>query len=212
MQPAAPANPHAKVLRLLARRCPVMKQLIARIGPCTLTPQPGDPFTLLVRCVIAQQISGKAANSITAKLAAALDGPPILLDKLSAMAEAQFKACGVSGPKQRTLRAVCSHIQANPELLPGIESWEDDRIREQLTAIKGIGPWTVDMFLMFGIGRADVLPVGDLGLRMGVRDEFGLKELPSPAELTKIAEPWRPHRSIATWYFWRSKGPVPQSK
>ena len=188
-----------------------MKGLIARVGPCTLTPKSDDPFTLLVRCVIAQQISGKAATSITAKLTAALKGPPIDITRLARMTETRFRACGVSGPKQRTLKALCAHVRSNPGLLPGIESRDDETIREQLVAIKGIGPWTVDMFLMFGMMRPDVLPVGDLGLRMGVRDEFGLKELPKPAEIMKLAEPWRPYRSIATWYFWRRVGPVPQS-
>jgi DNA-3-methyladenine glycosylase II len=189
-----------------------MKRLVARVGPCTLTPMADDPFTLLVRCVIGQQISGKAAASISAKLSAAVKGPPIDPLRLARITEAKFRACGVSAPKQRTLRAVCDHVRAHPDLLPAIDSLEDAAILEQLTAIKGIGPWTVDMFLMFGISRPDVLPVGDYGLRAGVRDEFGLKDLPTAAELAKIAEPWHPFRSIGTWYIWRSKGPVPQSK
>jgi DNA-3-methyladenine glycosylase II len=209
--PAPALDRYAEAIDHLSRACPVMKGLIARVGPCTLAPKSDDPFTLLVRCVISQQISGKAATSISAKLTAALKGPPIDRAKLARMTEARFRACGVSGPKQRTLQALCAHLRANPDLLRGIESRDDAIIREQLVAIKGIGPWTVDMFLMFGMMRPDILPVGDLGLRMGVRDEFGLKELPKPHEIEKFAEPWRPFRSIATWYFWRRVGPVPQS-
>jgi DNA-3-methyladenine glycosylase II len=188
-----------------------MKSLIGRVGPCTLEVRPDDPFTLLVGCVISQQISTKAAKSIFARLQTKVGGPPIPRDRIARMTEKQFRECGVSGPKQRTLRAVAAHVRANPDLLPGIADREDDLIREQLTAIKGIGPWTVDMLLMFGLGRPDVLPVGDFGLRAAVRNEFGLKELPKPAELEEIGEPWRPYRSIATWYFWRSLGFVPQS-
>ncbi|HXD87832.1 MAG TPA: DNA-3-methyladenine glycosylase [Urbifossiella sp.] len=206
------ANAHAAAMRHLARRCPTMKKLIARIGPCTLTPRADDPFTLIVRCVISQQISGKAAASISAKLTEAVGGPPIAVKKLAQFTDEQFQACGVSGPKRRTLRAVCEFVQANRRFLPGIADRSDDLLREQLVSIKGIGPWTVDMILMFGISRPDVLPVGDYGLKVGVQKLFGLKELPKPTELETIAEPWRPHRSIATWYVWRSLGPVPQSE
>jgi DNA-3-methyladenine glycosylase II len=188
-----------------------MKALITRVGPCTLEVKPDDPFTLLVGCVISQQISTKAARSIFARLAEAVGGPPVPRDRIARMTAKQFQACGVSGPKQRTLRAVAAHVRANPDLLPGIPERDDELIREQLTTITGIGPWTVDMFLMFSLGRPDVLPVGDFGLRAAVRNEFGLKELPKPPELETIGEPWRPYRSIATWYLWRSLGFVPQS-
>lgn len=203
---------YQKARRHLSRRCPVMKRLIGVVGPCTLTPNPADPFTLLVRCVISQQISTKAAISIFGKLAAAVGGgPSVPMAKMAKLTEAKYKECGVSGPKQRTLRAVIDHVKANPKLLPGLEERDNATIHEQLTEIKGIGPWSADMFLMFGLGRADVLPVGDYGLKAAVKKEFGLKELPKAAELEEIAKPWAPYRSVATWYCWRSLGPVPQS-
>jgi DNA-3-methyladenine glycosylase II len=185
-----------------------MKRLIARVGPCTLTPNPADPFTLLVRCVIFQQISTKAARSIFEKLNAAVGGPPVEMARLARLTEAKFKSCGVSGPKQRTLRAVVEHVRASPDLLPGIADRDDDLIREQLTQIKGIGPWSADMFLMFGLGRPDVLPVGDYGFRVAVKNEFGLRKLPEADRLLKHGEAWRPYRSVATWYLWRSLEPV----
>lgn len=206
------ANPHAKAMRHLGRNCPTLKQVIARVGPCTWAPAQDDPFTLIVRCVISQQISGKAAESITARLVEAVGGTPISHKRLAKFTDDQYQACGVSGPKRRTLRAVCDHVKANPDFLPGIPSREDEHLREQLVSIKGIGPWTVDMFLMFGLARPDVLPIGDYGLKSGVRKLFGLKELPTAKELEKLAELWRPHCSIATWYIWRSLGPVPQSE
>ena len=126
--------------RHLARNCPVMKQIIARVGPCTLTPMPQDPFTLLVRCIISQQISTKAAESIFGRLAALVGGPPVRMTKVAKLSDDRLQSCGVSGPKQRTLRAVIEHVRANPGLLPGIDERDDDTIREQLTQIKGIGP------------------------------------------------------------------------
>jgi DNA-3-methyladenine glycosylase II len=181
-----------------------MKAIIKAVGPCTLTPNPADPFTLLVRAVIGQQISSKAAASIFGKLAALVGGPPVPLAKVSQLTDEQLKACGVSGPKQRTLRAVIEHVQANPTFLPGIEERDNDTIHEQLTQIKGIGPWSADMFLIFGLGRPDVLAVGDYGLKVGLKRAFNLKELPKPAEAAALTEHWRPYRSVATWYLWRS--------
>jgi len=188
-----------------------MKKIIGTVGPCTLTPNPADPFTLLVRCVIAQQISTKAAESIYGRLASLVGGPPIPMAKLEKLTEDKFKACGVSGPKQRTLRAVIDHIKANPELLPGIQERDNETIHEQLTTIKGIGPWSADMFLIFGLGRPDVLPVGDYGLRAGLKVHFKLKELPKPDKAVELSEPWQPYRSIATWYLWRSLESVKSS-
>ena len=100
--------------------------------------------------------------------------------------------------------AVIDQVRANPNLLPSIPELDDDALREQLTAIKGIGPWTVDMLLIFGISRPDVLPVGDYGIKVAVKKLFNLRELPDAAKLTRIARPWRPHRSVASWYLWRS--------
>jgi DNA-3-methyladenine glycosylase II len=121
--------------------------------------------TLLVRCVISQQISTNAANSNYAKLAVG-GGPPVSSEALAQLTPKKFQACGVSGPKQRMLRAVAGHVAANPDLLSGIAAMGDD-IREQLIVIKGIGQWTVDMLLGFTIGGPDVLPVRNLELRVG---------------------------------------------
>ncbi len=202
-----------------------MSRVIARVGACTLTPKPDDPFTLLVRCVIGQQISTKAAASIFARLVEAVAGPPdphpadgtvmamwqrdaaVPLAKLAPFTEAQYKACGVSAPKQRTLRAVIDHVRAHPDLLPNIPTLDDEAVREHLTAIKGIGPWTTDMFLLFGLGRPDVWPVGDYGIKVAVKAHFKLRKVPDAARLTKLARPWAPYRSVASWYLWRSLEP-----
>lgn len=181
-----------------------MKSVIKAVGQCTLTPNPADPFTLLVRAVISQQISTKAAASIFGRLASLVGGPPVPLAKVAKLTDEQLKACGISGPKQRTLRAVTEYVKANPKFLPGIEERDDATIHEQLTQIKGIGPWSADMFLIFGIARPDVLAVGDYGVRAAVKNLFKLTELPKANQLTEIAEPWKPYRSVACWYLWRS--------
>lgn len=195
---------YKKVRGHLSANCPVMKRIIARVGPCTLTPRNDDAFTLLVRCVIAQQISSKAAESISGKLLDMVGGPPIPVVKLAKFTEAKYKLCGISGPKQRTLRAVIEHVRANPELLRSIPELADDAIREQLTVIKGIGPWTADMFMIFGISRPDVWATGDYGLKVAIKKHFRLRKLPDAKKMMKLAEPWRPYRSVASWYLWQS--------
>jgi DNA-3-methyladenine glycosylase II len=191
--------------RHLAKSCPVMRRVISEVGPCTFTPNLRDPFTLLVRCVLSQQISTKAAESIFVRLAAAVGGhESIPMGRVARFSDARFRACGVSAPKQRTLRAVIAHVKANPGLLNDIVKRDDDTVRELLTEIKGIGPWSADMYLMFGLGRPDVLPVGDYGFRVALKLQFKLKDLPDAKKSTKLGEPWRPYRSIATWYLWQS--------
>jgi 3-methyladenine DNA glycosylase/8-oxoguanine DNA glycosylase len=134
------------------------------------------------------------------------------MTKVAKLSDDRLQSCGVSGPKQRTLRAVIEHVRANPGLLPGIDERDDDTIRAQLTQIKGIGPWSADMFLIFAIGKPDVLPVGDFGFKMAVKNQFRLRKVPDTKRLAKIGERWRPYRSIATWYLWRSLEPKYQEE
>jgi DNA-3-methyladenine glycosylase II len=201
-----------KVRRKLSQNCPVMKRLIDLVGPCTMAAMPGEPFTLLVRCVIYQQISTKAAKSIFDKLTTLVGDPSVPIARIKALTEAEFKACGISGPKQRTIRAVVEHVEANSDFLPGIPQHDDETVREHLTQIKGIGPWTADMFMMFGLMRPDILPVGDYGFRTAVQKAFRLRKLPVAERCFKIGEVWKPYRSVATWYLWRSLEPKYQGK
>lgn len=184
-------------------------QLIDHVGPCTLTPEP-DLFRELVRAMIAQLISTAAARSIFGRLEAKLKGKitPTGIGKLT---DDDFQACGIRGGKLRSIRELAEHFRTNRNFARTIQNAEDEEVRQLLLPLRGVGPWTVDMILMFGLARPDVLPVGDLGLRAGVRDLYGLPELPKPKELHTLAEPWRPYRTIATWYIWRSRGGVPQS-
>lgn len=182
---------------------PVLAPVVTRHGLCKLVPKSEDPFVMLVRCVVSQQLSTKAANSIYAKLEAALG--KTTPKHVSAATDEAMRTAGLSGGKTRAIRAIVEHISANRGFLKSLPKLDDEEFIAAVTAIKGIGPWSADMMLMFGYGRMDVLPVGDFGVRAAVRDLYGLDDLPSPAKLSELAEPWRPYRSIASWYLWRSR-------
>ena len=188
----------------LAARVPTLAPVVAAIGPCALQPQ-SDLFRVLVRSMIAQLISTAAARTITTRLESKLGGK-ITPGRLLALTDDDLKACGISGGKAKSIRGLAEHFQANRKFAAAVTAADDLAARELLLPLRGIGPWTVDMVLMFGIGRLDVLPVGDLGLRAGVRDLYRMDHLPTPIELTEIAEPWRPYRTVGTWYIWRSRG------
>lgn len=198
--------------RHLGRRDPVLKGLMSAVGPCRLRPDAGDPFALLMRSVVSQMISTKAAAAVFAKVQAAAAATGLTPAGVLALTEAELRAAGLSGAKVRTFHTLSKRVVGGELPLHRLEELTDEEIAAHLLPIPGIGVWTVEMFLIFGLGRLDVLPVRDLGLRAGVRDTYGLAELPTFAELEERAEIWRPYRTVATWYFWRSRGAVPQSK
>jgi DNA-3-methyladenine glycosylase II len=201
---------YAKARRHLARRDPVLKKLIQKVGPCTLQVHP-DRFAVLVRAIISQQISSKAATSISNRLSESLGKRGIHPRGLAKMDDDAFRSAGLSAGKVRAVRDLTARVLQKQVRLKDIHEWEDEVVIEHLLPVHGIGRWTAEMFLIFALGRLDVLPLADLGLRVGVQRQLGLAEIPSNAELTKLAETWRPYRSVGTWYIWRSFGPVPQS-
>jgi DNA-3-methyladenine glycosylase II len=203
-------SPHAKAERHLAKSHPAMRDIIRRVGPCTLRPNPNH-FHQLVRTIISQQLSTVVAKTIAARLEQALAPHGPTPAAIQAVTDDAIRGCGLSGAKLKSLRDLSAKVLDGSLPLARIADMTDDEIRDALTQVHGIGPWSVDMFLMFALGRPDVLPVGDLGLRVGMKELFELTEVPPPKILYELAEPWRPYRSIATWYFWRRKGPVPQS-
>jgi DNA-3-methyladenine glycosylase II len=199
----------AKAQRHLSRRDPVLKRLIKQIGPCTLVPNP-DGFSVLVRSIVSQQISSKAARSISARLEESLGG--IRPKNLLRAKDETLRAAGLSVAKTRAVRDLAEKVHGGEVPLNRLPEMPDEEVIECLLPVRGIGRWTAEMFLIFSLGRFDVLPVGDFGLREGVRRQYELDEQPGKQELEKLAEPWRPYRSIATWFMWRSFGPVPQSE
>jgi DNA-3-methyladenine glycosylase II len=199
----------ARALRLLAEADPVMAALIDRYEDpdgvrARRGQRPGDAYGALVRAIVGQQLSAKAARSIYERLIGLFgDRTPTPRELLDTDPDVLRRA-GLSGAKVAFLRDLAEHVEDGELDLEHLPELPDDEVFEQLVQVKGLGPWTVDMFLLFHLGRPDVLPVGDLGIKRAVQTEYGLEDLPDAAELERIAEPWRPHRSLACLYLWRS--------
>jgi DNA-3-methyladenine glycosylase II len=185
-----------------------MRDLIARVGKLDLEARrrgrPADAYGALVRSIVGQQLSTKAARTIYDRLTQLFDGgTPTPQQLLDADPDA-IRAAGMSRAKTAYLRSLAEHVVSGELELERLDELSDDEIIAELTAVKGLGVWTAHMFLIFHLSRPDVLPVGDLGVRNAARSVYGLEALPTPAELEEIAEPWRPHRSLGALYLWRS--------
>jgi DNA-3-methyladenine glycosylase II len=198
----------------LAKADPVLGALIAQLGPDDPSRwrdgRPADHYGALVRAIVGQQLSTKAARAIFGRLTERFEGrTPTPQQLLADDPDALRAAAGLSRAKVAYLRSLAEHVLSGELELERLDALSDEDVSAELVAVKGLGQWTADMFLMFHLGRPDVLPVGDLGIRRAVERAYGLAELPDPAELTRIAEPWRPHRTLACRYLWRSLDAVP---
>ncbi len=189
----------------------MLRKLITQLGPCTLQINP-DHFSVLAGSIVSQQISTKAAHSIRARLLQTLAPATLRPAAILATGEAALRSAGLSSNKVRSMRDLAEKVHHGTVPLDELHALSDEEVIEKLLPVRGIGRWTAEMFLIFSLGRPDVLPVGDLGLRVGVQRQWGLAEVPDRATLVALAEAWRPWRSVATWYMWRSFGAVPQSK
>jgi DNA-3-methyladenine glycosylase II len=192
--------------RHLRNADPVVGGLIDTHG--SYQPRPAtDPYASLVRTILFQQLAGAAASAIQRRLYALYGGDetrtPTPMELLATTDEA-FRGAGVSRQKAGYLRDLAQHVVDGSLDFEGIGDAADEEVAERLTAVKGIGEWSAHMFLMFQLGRPDVLPVGDLGVRTGMRIAYGLEETPGPKEALTIGEPWAPYRSVASWYMWRA--------
>ena len=174
---------------------------VDRHGSCPLKPRKYR-FATLVRAIVGQQISTAAARTIDARLRA-LAGTPHRPEALLALGEAGVRSAGLSGVKARYVLNLADAVAAGRLPLQKAGRWSDDEVIARLTEVKGVGRWTAEMFLIFALNRPDVLPVGDLGVRVALRNHFELAELPGPELCRELSEPWRPHRSVAMWYLWR---------
>ncbi len=186
---------------------PVLDALIERIGECRLMPSRGaSPYEGLVRSVAYQQLQGKAADAILARFIALFAPAPFPTPaEVLAADPAVLRATGFSTAKVAAIRAIAAEAAAgNIPDLAGAREIDDAVLIARLTAIRGVGVWTVEMMLIFTLGRLDVWPLNDFGVRTGVRAAFGLAEMPSRSQMSELGEPWRPYRSIASWYFWRT--------
>jgi DNA-3-methyladenine glycosylase II len=193
-----------------------MAGIIERVGPCLLgepvdrAVPPPDHYGALVRSIVGQQLSVAAARSIHARLTSRYGGrTPTPAELLSDDPEELRVAAGLSRSKVVFLRDLAERVEDGRLNLPDLDALPDEEVIDRLVEVKGVGRWTVDMFLIFHLGRPDVLAVGDLGLRRAAMQSYGLRKLPSPERFTKLGRPWRPWRSVACWYLWASLRVLP---
>lgn len=188
----------------LTRKDPVMARLVAKAGPCKLPPRGARThFGALVRSIVFQQLQGKAAAAIHARLVDALGGdvsPTAVLRRRTTT----LRKAGLSGSKEASIRDLATKVRDGAVELDRLPRLRDQKIVEQLVQVRGIGPWTVDMFLIFQLRRLDVWPVLDYGVRRGYGLAYGLAEMPTQREIEPLGERFRPFRSLAAWYCWRA--------
>ncbi|MDE2395958.1 MAG: DNA-3-methyladenine glycosylase 2 family protein [Burkholderiales bacterium] len=196
--------------RHLSRRDRVMKKLIPHFGEARLQSR-GDAFTTLARSIVGQQISVKAAQSVWDRFAALVGGAPTHLAPaaVQAMETAELRACGLSARKSEYLLDLARHFVAGTVHVGNWRRMDDEAIITELVAIRGIGRWTAEMFLIFHLMRPNVMPLDDLGLIKGISLNYFSGEPVSRAEARELGEGWAPFRSVATWYIWRSLDPLP---
>lgn len=183
-----------------------LARIIAAVGPFTLQREPHGFYTL-VDAIVSQQISVKAAAAIMARVAqaAAPLGPVTLLE----LGPERLRGLGLSNQKARYVLDLAARAADGRLDLDHLAALDDEAVVTELTRVTGIGRWTAEMYLIFALGRPDVLPVADLGLRQAVQRAYGLADLPQGPAIQALAAPWRPYRSVATWYLWRSLGNTP---
>jgi DNA-3-methyladenine glycosylase II len=196
----------AKARRILMRRDPRLAAVIKREGRCELPDsRTHDPFAALVKVIMSQQLSGKAADTIFGRVVA-LGAPaggltPVSVRALDATA---LRGAGVSRPKITYLYDLADHVGDGRLDLHALDGHPDEEVIAKITAVKGLGRWSAEMFLMFRLNRPDILPVGDLGIVKGMQRLFDMKRRPSERTMVRLAEAWKPYRSIASWYVWRA--------
>lgn len=197
-----------KAVAHLSAADPVLAAVIEAVGPKlgdARAGRPADHYGALVRAIVGQQLSTKAARSIYLRLAERFDGrTPTPTEVLADEPEELRAAAGLSRAKVGYLRSLAEHVLSGELELERLDELSDEQVIAELVAVKGLGTWTAHMFLMFHLERPDVLPVGDLGIRRAIERAYGLKALPDAAEMERIAEPWRPYRTLACRYLWRS--------
>lgn len=195
---------HADALAHLADADPILGEVIARVGPCRFEARAeGSHFGALARAIVYQQLSGKAAGTIHGRFLDLFGGEPTPA-KLLATPDETLRGVGLSRQKLTYMQDLARHVEEGRLPLDEIARMEDDELIRALVAVKGVGRWTAQMFLMFRLGRPDVLPELDLGVQKAVMLAYRLPEMPKPKELAALGEKWRPYRSIASWYWWRS--------
>lgn len=189
---------------------PILAELIAQHGPCAITPHT-DYYQQLVRAIIGQQLSVKAAATIYSRFLELFNGVMPTPQQILEISVEDLRAIGCSYSKAAYIQDLALHVEDGRLQLERLANLPNDVIIEQLVAVKGIGEWSAHMFMMFGLGRLDILPTGDLGIRKGMMQLFDLPALPAPSDMHAIAlsRGWTPYQTIASWYIWRSLDNAP---
>jgi DNA-3-methyladenine glycosylase II len=182
---------------------PVLNAIIERVGECRMEFRAPD-FSTLVRSIVYQQLSGKAASTILKRFIDAMPGGILTPAAILELTKEQMRALGLSGQKTAYIRDLAERTLAGELDFARFPAMTDDDVIEHLTRVKGVGVWTAQMFLIFALRRPNILPVGDLGVRSAIRKAYRLRALPPPARMEKIAKRWHPYCSVAAWYLWRS--------
>jgi DNA-3-methyladenine glycosylase II len=194
---------HQKALKHLRRVDPVLRQVIARVGPCSLRPATEGPhFGFIARSIVYQQLSTKAATTIHGRVIDACGGS-IGIAPLLELPDQVLRGAGLSRQKVSYLRDLAAKAKSGLIDTEALTDLPDEEVTRQLVQVKGVGVWTAQMFLMFRLCRPDVLPVLDLGVRKGVQRAYRLRKLPDARRVEKIAAPWAPYRTVGSWYMWR---------
>jgi DNA-3-methyladenine glycosylase II len=207
----------ARARKQLAASDPVMADLIERLGKIDLATRlrrrneerPDDAYGALLRAIVGQQLSTKAARTIYGRVLDLFDGTAPSPEQLLGVDQGDLRAAGLSGRKVEYVRDLATHVLDGELELDRLDQLSDEEVIEEIVAVRGLGVWTAEMFLMFHLERPDVLSGGDLGIRKAVQIEYGLKEMPTPTRVQEIGEPWRPHRSLASLYLWESLAIAP---
>jgi DNA-3-methyladenine glycosylase II len=196
---------------------PAMAALIERVGEIDLETRlrrrseerPADAYGALLRAIVGQQLSTKAARTIYLRVCDLFGGTTPSPEQLLDASEKDLRACGLSGRKVEYIRDLAAHVLSGELELDRLGELSDEEAIEEIVAVRGLGQWTAEMFLLFHLERPDVLSGGDLGIRKAIQIEYGLEKMPAPQRVLEIGEVWRPHRSLASLYLWESLANVP---
>lgn len=190
----------------LKKSDPIMSEIIGRIGRCDVRSMP-NTFESLARIIAGQQLSSKAADSIFGRVKALNGTKPLSPSVILKLGEEQLRGAGLSNAKTRSIRDLAAHVNSRKLQIKKLEAMETDAVIAKITAVKGMGPWSAEMYLMFVLNRHDVFPIRDLGIRKAMMLHYGRRI--SEKRMLKIAEAWRPYRTVASLYLWRSLEVVP---
>ena len=196
---------HRPAIEHLRRTDPALAKIIDEVGDCSMTPRTeGSHFDALVRAIVYQQLSGKAAATIHGRFEGLYGNRPPTPEEVLATDDERLRSVGLSRQKIASIRDLATRVAAGEVPIDRLDSMSDDEVIESLIRVRGIGRWSAQMFLMFRLGRPNVLPDLDLGVQKGIQHAYELPKLPTPKDVLRIGERWAPFASVASWYMWRA--------